>query len=268
MAVSQQFPVFVVTLRGADERQAQVAAGLRRLGLDFSFFYGVDGRVMTAEERGRLVDHERRKARKRGYVRAMAPAELGCSLSHRNLYQHILDNNHPHALILEDDAVVGPSLPGLASALIARFAAEVPAVVLLTHAKHYRSTGASPLADGYTLVRTERSWLTSGYFVTRSAARILRKVQDPVYVLADDWDELGRYVPVYGLHPYAVTTNDGGVSTITGGSRIEEAAWVAEKRRLRYRPDIMARRVAYGLGTWLHELRHMVRDQPVDAYRP
>ncbi len=36
--------------------------------------------------------------------RDLKPGELGCLLSHRAAYQHIVDQNLPHALLLEDDA--------------------------------------------------------------------------------------------------------------------------------------------------------------------
>jgi GR25 family glycosyltransferase involved in LPS biosynthesis len=42
------------------------------------------------------------------YPFALTPGEIGCFLSHRKAWQHVLDAGHDYALIVEDDAAIDP----------------------------------------------------------------------------------------------------------------------------------------------------------------
>ena len=77
--------IFVVTLERATDRQARVRE--RLAGLDFQFHLGVDKRALDAERlraEGYDAAAARRVARR---SRAMTPGEIGCALSHRQLYE-------------------------------------------------------------------------------------------------------------------------------------------------------------------------------------
>lgn len=75
--------IFVITVKDSQRS--------KRLNEKFTFnfetFYGVDGRFI--DKRDSIWTH----------------GQLGCTMSHINLYKHILDNQINKVLILEDDAI-------------------------------------------------------------------------------------------------------------------------------------------------------------------
>ena len=56
--------------------------------------------------------------RRRAHGRDLKAGELGCLLSHRAVYQHIVAQNMPFALILEDDARLAPETKAVLEALL------------------------------------------------------------------------------------------------------------------------------------------------------
>jgi glycosyl transferase, family 25 len=98
--IPAMLPVLVISLPEETARQSAIAAHLKERGFSYELFPATDGRKMN------VLDHPGYDAarRRRTHGRDLKPGELGCLLSHRAAYQHIVDNNLPHALLLEDDA--------------------------------------------------------------------------------------------------------------------------------------------------------------------
>lgn len=96
--------IYVITLERAKDRQERIRE--RLAGLDFSFFYGVDQRTMTEQSIVTDLLYDDQKSRKLDrYGKGMVLGQVACSLSHRSLYQQILDEGHQRVLIFEDDIV-------------------------------------------------------------------------------------------------------------------------------------------------------------------
>ncbi|SDU31914.1 glycosyl transferase, family 25 [Stappia sp. ES.058] len=91
---------FVINLDRAPERLAKISAALDGCGLPFQRVTAVDARTMPDAERARRVCGE-------GYWGWMTPGEVACFLSHRMCWQMLVDSDAPHALVLEDDVVLG-----------------------------------------------------------------------------------------------------------------------------------------------------------------
>jgi hypothetical protein len=95
-----QIPIFVISLARAPERRRFMQEQLDSLGLSYEIVDATDGKLIPEVERTRL------QAPGACYV----PGVIGCYMSHIGVYQLIVDRNLPVALILEDDAVLNPSL--------------------------------------------------------------------------------------------------------------------------------------------------------------
>jgi len=256
----------VISLEGSAQRREAMAARLAALGLAFRFFPAVDGRRLSPDDKTRDYSPSRSLRLGLGYVSPLSDPELGCALSHLAVCRSLLAERLPAALVLEDDAVAGPSLPPVLDALAEAFPADRPAVVLLTWAKNYYPASRRPLRDGIDLVRMYGASYAAGYFLTRAAAAILAERLHPVWTRADDWRRFRGFVPLYGLDPHVISHDDGQASTIAlGGDRRVNRP----KRRWWWlqRPDWMVRRVWYRLGEWGHRLRHRVKRQPRGACR-
>jgi len=96
--------IFVITLERAVDRQVNVKERLK--GLHFDFFYGVDKHGLSWEKVNEEGIYDDKKARQLNrYSKGMILGHIACALSHRHLYQHILEKGYQRVLIFEDDAV-------------------------------------------------------------------------------------------------------------------------------------------------------------------
>jgi glycosyl transferase family 25 len=122
--------VFVVTLDRALERQAHVREALR--GLDFRFHPGVDQASLDLEALARdgLLAPWRGVRRVTGKQRPLAPGEVGCALSHRRIYEAMVDAGLRRAIVLEDDVAPREGAIGLLPAALEQLPAEWDLVYL------------------------------------------------------------------------------------------------------------------------------------------
>lgn len=94
--------ILVVSVPRFTDRHQRVQERLQ--GLAFEFFWGADKldlNIETAKKDG-TYDEERTKLLQR-QGKPLSTGELACSLSHRNVYQNMIDHGLKKVLILEDD---------------------------------------------------------------------------------------------------------------------------------------------------------------------
>jgi len=96
--------IYVLTLKRAQDRHRSIESTLD--GVDYHFFYGIDKRALTCEAviRDGIYDDAAHRRTKRTR-RSMNLGEVACALSHRAIYQDILDKGYEKVLILEDDVL-------------------------------------------------------------------------------------------------------------------------------------------------------------------
>jgi len=101
--------IYVVTLKRAIERQAQIQQQLK--GLDFHFFFGADKKEFSIDAliRDGIYDEAAAKQWHR-YNKPMNGGQIGCSWSHRLVYEDILQKGYSKVLILEDDVFVNDAV--------------------------------------------------------------------------------------------------------------------------------------------------------------
>lgn len=94
--------IYVLTLTRAKQRQHYIEEKLG--GLDFHFFWGIDGRDLSLEDliRSGQYDRDTFLKTKRGQ-RDMSLGEVACALSHRAIYEDTVSMGYNRVLILEDD---------------------------------------------------------------------------------------------------------------------------------------------------------------------
>ncbi len=97
--------VYVLTLKRARERIEHFTKELE--GLQYEIFYGKDKELFVVEALKRTNIYNEFLARKHHrYGKPMPPGMIGCSWSHRLIYEDIVKNDYQKALILEDDIVI------------------------------------------------------------------------------------------------------------------------------------------------------------------
>ncbi len=96
--------IYVITLQKDSTRQEKIKLALK--GLQFEFLYGADlqqDAVETYVQQG-LYDAEaaiKKHRRKKKITKGM----LGCTISHRMVYEDVIKNGYQKVLIFEDDVV-------------------------------------------------------------------------------------------------------------------------------------------------------------------
>lgn len=222
--------IFVINLARSPDRRRVVTGRLRELGLDHEFFPALDGATLTEAE---LANYDRR-ARLEAYGCDLLPNELGCYLSHYRLYEKIIAQNIPRALILEDDVEISDDLPLILDAL-----ADAPdgwELVRLSGLRARKGRTIADIAPGYRMVRLlDVASGAQAYLLNRRGAQKLvaygRKITRQVDVMIDRyWDNGLR---IMAVQPYPVRPSDRFESTI-GPPQTD--AWRAPgMRRLRLR---------------------------------
>ncbi|MBL0130913.1 MAG: glycosyltransferase family 25 protein [Chitinophagaceae bacterium] len=96
--------VFVLTVPRFKERQQKVQE--RLAGILFEFFYGVDKNDLDAEFIARNYKYDKKNSLAiRQVFKELNTGEIACALSHRTIYQAMVDNGWKRVLIFEDDVV-------------------------------------------------------------------------------------------------------------------------------------------------------------------
>lgn len=109
--------VFVLTVPRFKDRHEKVKQRLQ--GISFEFFYGTDKNDLDENAIGRDYSYNKRNSLAiRQFFPPLNKGEIACSLSHRNIYQDMVDNGWKSVLIFEDDVVPDTNtLPSLADCL-------------------------------------------------------------------------------------------------------------------------------------------------------
>jgi glycosyl transferase, family 25 len=177
---SPRYEVFVLTLEDDVSRRARLLARLERFCIPFRLHLAIDGRSGLPQMMEPLIDRAHAEAAIR---RRVTDAEWACALSHRAIYQRIVDEDLPGAVILEDDARIGPRL--------ARFiqgqgylAAEI--VLLDHHLLKPALARPKPVPGPALLLHLRKNpCLTTGYSISRRAAEMVLGQTSPLRGLAD-----------------------------------------------------------------------------------
>ena len=204
---------FIINLEKDIERKEDIVNQCIAFNLDYTVIPAVDGRKLSEDDLSKLIDPEKSKGMTRG--------EIGCSLSHYNIYKKIVDENIEYALILEDDAQLEPNL-AKALELLEKNVSNTPTIILLGPINKYSKRKNQQLSDDFKVVDVMEAALSHGYFINRLAAKKLISFLYPIWLEADRWVFFRDYnvIDVKALTPPSIT-----LSTLSNTSTI----WPTEK---------------------------------------
>ena len=101
--------LFVINLDRSPDRRQFMSEQFSRLRLHFEFCRAVDGGALTERD---LAPYDREK-RWRAFGCDLTANEIGCYLSHYRLYERIVEEKIPRAVILEDDTELSDDFPAI-----------------------------------------------------------------------------------------------------------------------------------------------------------
>lgn len=193
-------PVFVINLDRDTTRMAQMAERLAEHGLPYERVPAVLGRALTPAERAALYDEDTNHRR---HHTPLVDGEIGCYASHLRLWERLVREAVPVALVLEDDVLLRPTLRAVIDAL-APCATDWDMVKLMGRPRE-PDVGTQPLAGEVRLIRYHRPpSLTGAYLISLAGARKLAARRRPFFRPIDvdlrHWWECD--LRLFGVFPY------------------------------------------------------------------
>ncbi len=197
--------VYVITLKRHVKRQELMRQRMAHLGVEFEFFYGVDGYQLSESELARVDQAYCREH----FGHELTHGEIGCALSHIKLYEKIQKEGIEQALILEDDAYMLSITPEIIEALPKKDKYEI---IYLYHGKAKKYPFKRSLPHGYQLVRYRYPTRNSRRFITGAVAYIVNasaaeKLLQQAYPIRMPADYLTGYIQRNRLRAYGVEPN-------------------------------------------------------------
>ncbi len=102
MPPKQNIPILVVNLKRSKDRRSYMQQQLDAYGVRYQFFPAVDGKTLTPQQRACYSEEE--SLRRFGHP--LTNGEIGCALSHLQIYKKMVAEDIAELLILEDDIVI------------------------------------------------------------------------------------------------------------------------------------------------------------------
>lgn len=202
MILPEKMKIFIINLESDIERKYSMLQQASSLGLDVEIIKAVNGKQLSKDEVMKLS--------RDFYSNGMTLGELGCSLSHLSVYQRIVDENIPLALIMEDDVEINKNIFYVLRALD-KLNAKNPNksnVILLNKTTEYIDTFKKNITGPYYLVNVIEAAGTYGYVINNYAAQCLLDFLQPVWLEADKWRFLNerRIIKVKAVIPPVIST--------------------------------------------------------------
>lgn len=159
---------------------------MHRLGLSFEFFNAVDGKNISKNE----LEKVNFKSALELCGHDLSLGEVGCAMSHINLYEKIISEKIERCIILEDDIYIHSKFREIIEKIILIDNSEI---TFLYHGKAKSWFIKRNLPDGYRLAKyispskkSKRGIIsTAGYILSLSGAKKLLSVSYPIRMPAD-----------------------------------------------------------------------------------
>lgn len=239
---------YVVNLQQAIQRRQYMQAVLAKHPyLDYSFVEAVNGKEIEDSKLALLYSEDRVR---KNIGRTLSRGEIGCALSHVNIYSAMIERGEDAVLVLEDDIYVPSNIQTELLGLQWLLGKNRPVVVLLTPVIKASNRIIHVLSNNEVLKPYEACY-TSGYLLNKRAATELLKLNFPVCVAADDWEYfnmMGR-LDLYCLKSHVINLAE------HLGSELEverqQAVNAEAKRRFGLKAARKRKRRLFRWGEWL-----------------
>ena len=176
----RQLPVYCISLADKTQRRDMIARQVEVLGLArFQFVDAVNAKEIDIAA---LIDDGvyDEAAAVRYHGRPLRPEEVACSLSHGKAYERILAEQHPRALVIEDDALFVPHR--IDQLRLSDLPQDFEIVFLNSFRTQEPPEGP---VEGNIYRDTSYDGSTAAYILTRAAAEKLSRAYKPIIHAAD-----------------------------------------------------------------------------------
>jgi glycosyl transferase family 25 len=198
-------PIFVVNLEKDKAKKQKIQKLCDKFNLEVEFICAVNGNDLTKTEIDNIYDKNNSL---KNIDRELTKGEIGCALSHRNIYQKMVDENINQAIILEDDARFNqnfktilklvPKLPKDWHLLLLGFDVYDLSKYFYKIKKTLSYTISIPL---------ENADCTYGYLINKTGAKVLLKATKKLAMPIDCYTGDYHFNNVLTLDPKIITTD-------------------------------------------------------------
>ncbi len=205
--------IFIINLKKDHQKRQHMQALCDKYSLEVEFIEAVDGSQLSEEEISRVYSEQQSIS---SIGRGLSRGEIGCALSHKKIYQKMLDENMSQAVIFEDDIELNEKLVNLFHDDM-----ELPSnmELLLLGYWYYGITNTDFLisyrkqiefSDTVKLVRFIKNMHgTYGYLITQDGSKkLLTYLNEKIYMPIDHYTGDEKFVNLYGVYPSVVTISD------------------------------------------------------------
>ena len=202
-----EISVLVINLCRSIKRMAEINRRLSTVELPYTRISAVDGSTLS---QGQIDRHYSPTLNSKIYRRPLSPGEIGCYMSHKKCWQHIVDHNLDMCLILEDDAELDARLPDLFP-LIERYNQPWDIIKLCDPPKQKKIVDSLSLNSDFKLCQYEKiPSRATGYLMSYGGAVKLLKARDHFGRPLDDdlqfyWEYQGD---VMGIEPSPIWNSE------------------------------------------------------------
>lgn len=218
--MSANYKTFLINLDKSVDRLERSASILKEHNILFERVSAVYGADLSAQELSTAYDYQLPNA----YYKKLNVGEIGCYLSHRKVWQKIVDEQLDFAVILEDDFnIVGDFNQMLST--VSRLDITWHYIKLAGHNRTRKALYQADIENFELVVYDKVPARTCAQVVSLSGAKQLLKTsrpfKRPIDIDLQYWWE--KDVRVLGLLPYVVEPNDTAVSEIDKLARRNKA---------------------------------------------
>lgn len=243
LPMKTRLKTYIVNLPQDNERREHISRQVSdKNGLDYEFIEAVYGKSLDEEYIERNIDTDKFERR---IGRKFTLPEIGCALSHKNIYRIITTDNIKVALILEDDAKLKTEFIEYILYLAEKIKNEKSPIAILLNPFLFYNIHKSKRIENppIKLYRLKSGIMTASYIINYEGAKLLNNLSDRIYYYADDWRlfaKKGLYL--YCTQPHLASLADLGSSIIddvlaqSNGKEIStiQKIWSKLKFRIKY----------------------------------
>lgn len=229
--------VFIINLEEDVAKKERIEKECKLHGLHFDIIRAVNGKKLTDVELNETV-----KCFDKGYL---TKGEIGCALSHKAVYQRIVEGGMDMALVLEDDAKLGGDINYIIERIEAIANPNKKQAFLLQKCKRVFINREIDIGNEYLFHESYGPKCTHGYVITKAAAEAILRINTPVTMVADNWLTFyfNSMLKTYALNGNVVTSHD----VNKEHSSIEKERTALTKEQSIYRDKIIATGLKYNI---------------------
>ncbi|MEG0280599.1 MAG: glycosyltransferase family 25 protein [Morganella sp. (in: enterobacteria)] len=228
--------IFVINLKSDISRRKNIQDQADSLGLDIEFIDAVIGNDISDKTLFEYIhDYPNCKLTK---------GEIGCAFSHLLIYKKIINENITHALILEDDAIIGNNIHLALNEVACIDQYKKPNIYLLSKPHSYIENKKlkSIVFDIHPI---QDACGAHGYIINNLAAKKMIQRMNPLKWECDMWGEFKfqKIVNIFCILPTIIHDGDNKKDSST----LEDERSVIQHERSKYRSILRKKEPYYQL---------------------